>query len=202
MDSSFGLFINSELFFAHLFEASHEYWLCVFGIIAFIFVKIVVMIKYFASGQESGIVIMILLLFALTAVMKFIFAGLGCTSDKVLARIFVLVPPIAMGCWACLLVVILLSAFRGRMLEDVSLDGGSVIMTLLFAQTAVMTVFSIASRGCTCNEESTRIFVIDTWIALSCWEGILVRACVFALTDVVLADVTSGQKSGIMIVML
>ena len=76
------------------------------------------------SRQESGIVM--ILLFAVIAVMPYMFSigtARDCTSGKDFARIFVLVPPIAIGYWPCLLVVMTYHIFAVKvMLAVKSLD--------------------------------------------------------------------------------
>jgi hypothetical protein len=96
--------------------------------IASVFANIVVFLDINASSPKSGIVIVMLLLFALTAVTAYIFSvkcPRGWTSDKDFARMSVS-RWIALGYWACILVVI----YR-------------------FAPTAVITyMFSISSASC------------------------------------------------------
>ena len=99
--------------------------------------------------------------------------------------------------------MILLSSFRGRMLEDVSLDCGSVIvMLLLFAYRVVMILVSFAGpRGCTSDQGFVQMFIIVPLIAIRYWPDLqVVMTSVFALM-VMLADNASGQTSGTMIVM-
>ena len=104
-----------------------------------LFALTAVMLEDAVSSPEYEIVIVMLLLFALTAVIKFIIASRGCTSDKVLARMFIIVPLIAIGFWPCILVIEFIFASTDVMLADVSLDGGSMmVVPLLFATTAVM----------------------------------------------------------------
>ena len=85
--------------------------------------------------------VVMLLLVALTAVMNFIIASRGCTSDKDFARMFILVPLIAIGCWACLLVVMSYHMFAVKvMLEgnDRGQESRPMILMLLLATQRVL----------------------------------------------------------------
>ena len=75
MDSCFWPSINSERFFAHLFNASHGCE-CILGI-AFIFTSTDVMLADNARGQNSRIMMVLLLLFASTVVMTYTVALAG-----------------------------------------------------------------------------------------------------------------------------
>ena len=116
----------------------------------------------------------------------FIFASTAVMLEG-FTRIFVIDTWIALGFWVGIRVVmtlllpdndyylaaepfVFIFALTDVMLTDVtSGQCETVIVLLLFAYKAVMTcMFSIAGRGYTSDEGSTRMFVIDTWIALGC----------------------------------
>jgi hypothetical protein len=97
------------------------------------------------SGQKCETVVVMLLLFTLTAVMKFIIAcARGCTSGNDFARmfdlctscqchglvIFVVSRWIVLGCWVGLLVVIYLFVLKIILADVVCLDGGIVMVYL------------------------------------------------------------------------
>ena len=96
VDSCFGLFINPEHSIAHLFDTSHLCWAGLLGIM-FIFAITEVMLADVPSGPEREPVIVILLLFAFTAVMMFSVNSVSrCISDEGSTR-FVIGSWIAFG---------------------------------------------------------------------------------------------------------
>jgi cytochrome b561 len=77
------------------------------------------------------------------------------------------------------------------------------LMHLLFAVTAVMKFIIADIRFCTSDEDSTRIFVIDTWITLGFWVGLLgIVTLLFAFTYVMPPDNASGPDCGTVLVLL
>ena len=100
MDCCFGLFINSEQFFAHLFNTTRVCWAGVLEVMTLLFAFKGLMLGC-TSYLYGGAVMVMPLLFTITALIAYRFqfySARGCTCDKVFARMFMIVPPIAIGC--------------------------------------------------------------------------------------------------------